>query len=151
MSKESNMRKRIRSTVGLILKDIWMIRYVLCVLAFYFLVGKNFMYSLCPFVSLTGFPCAGCGLTRAAFAVLRGNFALAWKLHPFVYVWGAFGIIFAIRRYIMLKEVRSFLKYLMIIIIMMLVFYVYRMIRFFPGESPMSYYYGSVLYQMIYK
>lgn len=34
---------------------------------------------------MTGFPCPGCGLTRAMFMVLRGDFAGAWKMHPFIY------------------------------------------------------------------
>lgn len=150
MSKESNTSKRIIMAFRLLIKDSWSIRYVICIFGLYFLVGKNFMYSLCPVVSLTGFPCAGCGMTRAAFAVLRGNFALAWKLHPFIYVLGGYVIVFGIQRYIIQREVKSLWKYLMIILVLMIVFYVYRMIRYFPGEPPMSYYYGSVLYQMMH-
>jgi uncharacterized protein DUF2752 len=36
----------------------------------------------CPIAELFGLPCPGCGLTRAASALLRGDFAGAIRLHP---------------------------------------------------------------------
>ena len=107
MSKESNFSKRIKKAFELLWKDVWTLRYVILVFIVYFYIGRNFLYSMCPTVVLTGFPCPGCGMTRAVFAVLRGNFALAWQLHPFVYVLGGYVVVFAFRRYIMQKEVKS--------------------------------------------
>lgn len=57
-------------------------------------------------ISLSGM----CGLTRAMFMVLRGDFAGAWKMHPFIY-----GVIilvgwFGMRRYIQRKETKSLWK-----------------------------------------
>jgi hypothetical protein len=37
---------------------------------------------LCLVASLLHFPCPGCGLTRAAFAMAHGEFARAAGLHP---------------------------------------------------------------------
>lgn len=151
MSKESYFSKRIRKAFHLLCKDIWMLRYVIFVLITYVLIGKYFLYSICPVVLFTGFPCPGCGMTRAVFAVLRGNFRLAWKLHPFVYVLGGYALVFAVQRYLLQKEVKSMIKYLLIIAAAMVVFYLYRMIRFFPEDAPMNYYYGNVLYRIIMK
>lgn len=39
---------------------------------------------LCPFAALTGWPCPGCGLTRASLALLQGQFERALQLHPLV-------------------------------------------------------------------
>jgi hypothetical protein len=39
-------------------------------------------FSVCPFANLTGHPCPGCGLTRAAFALVRLDFERALALHP---------------------------------------------------------------------
>ena len=36
----------------------------------------------CPFEFVTGIPCPGCGMTRAFLALLRGDFALSWTMHP---------------------------------------------------------------------
>ena len=40
----------------------------------------------CPVQRLTGVPCPGCGLSRAAASVLRGDLAGAFRLHPMIYV-----------------------------------------------------------------
>ena len=39
----------------------------------------------CPIHFVTGVSCPGCGMTRAAFALLRLHFADAWHYHPLIY------------------------------------------------------------------
>lgn len=41
---------------------------------------------LCPTALFLGLPCPGCGLTRATVALLRGDFAAAFRFHPLVVV-----------------------------------------------------------------
>ena len=94
---------------------------------------------------ITGFPCPGCGLSRAGFSILRGEFLQAWYLHPFIYGIGLLTAVFVIRRYILHKETGSLKKWLIFLLAGMFVFYIYRMIRYFPGEPPMSYYPGNLL------
>jgi len=38
----------------------------------------------CPLMSLAGFPCPGCGLTRACELMLSGQWQLALEMHAFV-------------------------------------------------------------------
>ena len=57
----------------MLLQDLWNIRIAILLFAIYFVIGRKFLYSLCPMVIMTGFPCPGCGLTRAMFMVLRGD------------------------------------------------------------------------------
>ncbi len=40
---------------------------------------------VCPIRQLLGIPCPGCGMTRAVFSVLRGEFAAALTFHPLVW------------------------------------------------------------------
>lgn len=40
--------------------------------------------TLCPFALITGTACPGCGLTRAAAALIRGDIGAAMALHPLV-------------------------------------------------------------------
>ena len=39
----------------------------------------------CPVQHFTGIPCPGCGLSRAAFALLRLDFWTAFRYHPMIY------------------------------------------------------------------
>ena len=36
----------------------------------------------CPFRAATGLLCPGCGATRLCLALLRGDFAAAWRANP---------------------------------------------------------------------
>lgn len=40
--------------------------------------------TLCPFALITGTACPGCGLTRAAASLARGDLASALTLHPLI-------------------------------------------------------------------
>lgn len=40
----------------------------------------------CPIRWLTGIPCAGCGMSRAAFALAHGHIREAVRLHPLVFL-----------------------------------------------------------------
>ena len=40
----------------------------------------------CPILKLTGIPCFGCGMTRAAICLVHLDFVGAWEYHPLVYL-----------------------------------------------------------------
>jgi len=40
--------------------------------------------TICPIALVTGVPCPGCGMTRAASALIRGDIALALDYHPLI-------------------------------------------------------------------
>lgn len=40
--------------------------------------------TICPFALVTGVACPGCGLTRAAAALMRGDLVAAWEFHPLI-------------------------------------------------------------------
>ena len=49
---------------------------------FFFVRGRVFLAVPCIFKSVTGIPCAGCGLTRAALALTRGEVWMALLINP---------------------------------------------------------------------
>lgn len=150
MKKEQSFRQMLIIALKRLLKDMKSAKWAMVIIIAYFVVFKRVFYSMCPLVVLTGFPCPGCGLTRAGFAVLSLDFADAWRIHPFIYAFIVFIILFCINRYFFGKQKMPFLRRCMIVtLIVMLVFYGWRMYRYFPGEPPMSYYKDNVLQRVI--
>ncbi len=130
----------------LLWRDIKDMKWAIILIIAYFALGKNFLYSLCPMVVITGFPCPGCGLTRAGFRLLRLDFAGAFRIHPFIFPIVAYIGIFSWNRYIRKRRMGTGLKILLILILVLLIlFYLWRMLHDFPGEPPMSYYSRNLL------
>ena len=144
--KEDYTMQVIRDASGLLWKDIKDLKWAIIIIIAYFVLGKYYLYSLCPMVMLTGFPCPGCGLTRAGFALLRLDLAGALRIHPFIYPAAAYIAVFGWNRYIRGRRMGRKLKAgLIVLMILIILFYVWRMWRYFPGEPPMSYYGRNLL------
>lgn len=140
------MSKEDYSLIRLIIKDIKSAGWAIILVIAYLVFLKNFLYSLCPMTMILGIPCPGCGMTRAAFALLRLDFQAAWNYHPFIYPIVLLFLIFCWERYILRKEDMKTVKKLVVVIaVAMCAFYIYRMIRFFPDTTPMLYYKNNVL------
>ena len=125
--------------------DIKSARWAIMIIIAYFAFLKSYLYTLCPVMNLTGYPCPGCGITRALFRVLHLDFIGAWKMHPFIYPIIFLAVWFCYDRYITGKNMKNWFWAVVIVAIAMIIYYVWRMYMYFPGESPMSYYNGSVL------
>lgn len=136
----------MRDAFRLLWKDMNDVKWAIVLMIAYFALGKYFLYSLCPMVLITGLPCPGCGLTRAGVRLLRLDFAGAFQIHPFIYPIVIYLGIFGWNRYIRKRRMGGVLKVLLgIILIFMLLFYIWRMLYYFPGEPPMSYYGRNLL------
>lgn len=146
MKKRHNLSQRLKTGKEILFKDIKHAKWAVLLVSAYFVLLRKFFVTTCPTVLITGFPCPGCGMTRAFMRLLHLDFVGAWRLHPFVYLFVAFVIWFGIRRYILgISDTEKAWKVAAVLGIFMILFYVWRMIRYFPGEPPMSYYYGNVL------
>ena len=49
---------------------------------FFFEPGRTGFFPACPFRTLTGLNCPGCGTTRGLHQLLHGNFVAAFELNP---------------------------------------------------------------------
>jgi hypothetical protein len=47
---------------------------------------QHIISSICPIKMLTGYPCPGCGMTRACWSLLKLDFAEAFYFHPLSYL-----------------------------------------------------------------
>ena len=79
------LKQIMRDAYALLWNDIKQAKWVIIFMIAYFAFMKNFLYSTCPSVLLTGYPCPACGMTRAAFCLFRMDFKGAFSIHPFIY------------------------------------------------------------------
>lgn len=99
------------------------------------------LFYKCPIQSVTGLPCPGCNMKTSLYYLLQFKFSLSLYYHALliptivVFVW----IVFNYKNHEQTK------KLLMIWAIFMIVYYIYRMIVYFPN-SPMIYSKENLIY-----
>ena len=69
---------------NIIVAGIFLAILILCVY-FYFDPSDHF-FPRCPFLSMTGLECPGCGSQRAIHALLHGDLAAVWHYNAALYV-----------------------------------------------------------------
>lgn len=135
----------VKRAFGLLWNDIRGAWVGIAAAAAFLAVSRFLFHTVCPMVMVTGFPCPACGLTRAFRALVTGHFTEAFSIHPFIYPIVVFALFLLVWRYYFQKGLRPFVKYIIFLMIAMVVYYIYRMVRYFPGNPPISYYYDSIL------
>lgn len=108
---------------------------IVAFVVFYLLVG-------CPIRFFTGICCAGCGMTRAAFSLLKLDFAGAFYFNPLIYTMPFFAILGLIFR----KDRKKLKIIVGVLCVALLVLYIYRMVTgcapdvvYFDPEKGMIY------------
>lgn len=88
---------------------------------------------------IIGLPCPACGMSRAACLFFRGQWAESLQMQPLFIAATVGALLLVLCRYV-LKKYENFLKYYVIfLIVFAIIFYVYRMNRYFPDVEPMTY------------
>lgn len=128
-----------------ILKDVRNYGQGVLLAAAYVLAGNLLNSSICPMVLLTGLPCPGCGMTRAAILFLKGRWQEAWQMHPFLYLLLALAVWAIISRYVLGRESSGLKGAVAAAAILAVIYYGYRMAVLFPDRSPMIYQPRNVL------
>lgn len=99
------------------------------------------LFYKCPIQSVTGLPCPGCNMKTSLYYLLQFKFSESLYYHALliptivVFVW----IVFNYKNHEQTK------KLLMIWAILMIIYYIYRMIVYFPN-SPMVYDKNNLIY-----
>ena len=117
----------------------------ICGLFAYEWMMRKMFRVVCPFVLVTGFPCAGCGLTRSISYLLQGQFEKSISYHPLGFVWALWSIYAVVWRYLLGRQGKWILRTLVTVCVVTLGVYIYRIVTVFPGEPPMSYYHQKGL------
>lgn len=128
-----------------ILLDIKNYYIALILFIIYNIVIRMVFDAFCPFLIVTGFPCAGCGMTRAVFYIITGQFARGMSLNPTAPLWIAWIAMFLYQRYVRGKKSKWLMLLLGLVAVITLGVYIYRMFTQFPGNPPMTYYRNNIL------
>lgn len=105
--------------------------------------------TICPLRMMTGFPCPACGMTRALLLCLQGKFVEAFHMHPVYPAIIFLAVQFVIKKYIVKKSLQGMNKYIIIVLILLIVVYLWRMWGSFPGEEPMTFNRHNIIHDMI--
>lgn len=98
----------------------------------------------CPTVILVGFPCPGCGITRAFKLLMAGRIWEAFCFQPLLFLLAALAVLYAVQRYAFGRP-RAFERCAVIFIVAAVPLYLYRMAVWFPDTEPMVYEPDNVL------
>jgi hypothetical protein len=78
---------RVKTALRAFGKDAYRLRWVILLIAAYFVTAQRMFGMVCPLRILTGWDCPGCGLTRGAVCVLTGRWGMALSYNPASFAW----------------------------------------------------------------
>ena len=142
-------RAGLRAVRLRILRDLKKYRLAVPAFLLYAVLTTVFLGTICPLSALTGFPCPGCGSTRALFLVLTGRWSAAFYYSPCIFLWMLLAVYAGWQRYVRGKRAAGALPAAAGIAALMLFVYLYRMAAEFPGSPPMDYREENVLARLL--
>jgi Protein of unknown function (DUF2752) len=105
---------------------------------FIFEPGKSGFFPVCPFRTLTGFACPGCGSTRGLHRLLHGDVVAAFQFNP-LFVLSIPFLLYALVRYtnaamrgLPVKGNQLNARYIWMLFVVVLSFWVFRNTPFYP-------------------
>ncbi len=96
-------------------------------------------HNFCPVVLLCGFPCPGCGLTRAIFSMLTFHPLEALRYNPSYPLWVIMLVLFFVLRYALGKSTKQLIYPMFIVLIFTVAVFIWRINNSFPSHEPMVY------------
>ena len=112
----------MKKTIKSLFKKHWLtILIIISILPFYFAFG-------CPIRFLTGISCMGCGMSRAAEALLHFDFSTALRMHPLIFIMPAAAVLIILHKRLPRKLINSLTA---ILCALMIIVY---LIRLFSGS-----------------
>src|SRR2546430_3636495 len=103
--------------------------------------GKSGFFPACPFRTLTGFNCPGCGSTRGLHRLLHGDVVAAFEFNPLLMISLPF-LLYALMRYTSaalrgqpLNWNRLNARYISTLIAVIISFWIFRNTPFYPFSS----------------
>lgn len=140
--------KRAEKVVNRIKKDIQQFWIAGVAFVIYYIIVHAIFDAFCPLLVTTGFPCPGCGLTRAGLYLLKGNIMQAAVINPSIFLVILFLLYCGYFRYLKGSKTRGFSFALGVLVAAALAIYIYRMYLYFPNKAPYVYHRKNLLAEM---
>lgn len=137
--------KKAKEVIDRVKKDIRQFWAAGAAFAIYYLIVRVVFDAFCPLLVITGFPCAGCGLTRAGLYLLQGNFSQAAMLNPSIFLVVLFLLYCGYFRYLKGAKVKGLSIALGVLVVVTVMIYAYRMYLYFPNQVPYVYHRKNLL------
>ena len=122
-----------------IYNDIMHIKTFIIIFIIAFISLNLLFHKICLISIITGFPCPGCGMTRAFVNLLTFHFKDAFYWSPSIFLWVPLLIYGILNRYL-----------LCITGIITIIIYIVRMITLYPDNAPMVYYENNIMHLLSY-
>ena len=135
----------VKTVFRRIIKDLRDNRAPIIAIAILWVLTEIIFHRFCPVVIMTGFPCPGCGLTRALFNLITLHPIKALEYNPSYPLWVALAVAFFIRRYVQGRSTTVLRYPMMAVCLITIGIYIWRMTHVFPAKEPMVYFHGNVL------
>lgn len=137
--------KRAKKIVNRIKRDIQQFWVAGVVFVIYYVIIHAMFDAFCPLLVTTGFPCPGCGLTRAGLYLLKGNIMQAAVINPSIFLVILFLAYCGYFRYIRGTKTKGFSFALGVFVAVTVSIYIYRMHLYFPNRAPYVYHRKNLL------
>lgn len=96
-------------------------------------------HAFCPLVIFCGFPCPGCGISRAAVCFITGRWRQAWQLNPVIFPIMVFAAYFFLNRYLFGRTAKGAKILIAVLMALLVLSYCVRMYLYFPDRVPYVY------------
>lgn len=147
MKKTNNIKKRnnLKEILVLVRKDLYTLRWAIVAILVFGGILQAVFGSICPMRAITGLPCPGCGMTRAAISLLQGRWDKVLQYNVLVVFWIVFILYLLWMRYVRTGAKVRWEAPAIILGIITIAYYVYRMCLFFPGTEPIAYHSKNIV------
>ena len=105
----------------------------------YMIVVNVIFHAFCPVVIITGFPCPGCGLTRALGYLVTGRLHQAWEMNPVIFLIAVIAVYFVVNRYLLGRKAKGIQGLLILLVVVLCIVFCVRMYLYFPNRTPCVY------------
>lgn len=139
------MRRFIGIVCGRIMADIKEYGMAAVAVLIYTVAVNLIFHAFCPLVIFCGFPCPGCGASRAAVCFITGQWRQAWQLNPVVFPIALVAGYFFLNRYLLGRKARGIKALMAVVMALLVVVYCVRMYLHFPNQVPYVYTEHNVL------